>query len=554
MHKLSRALSGVLVAVVLAACKDPLTVANVNNPDRLRVLGSPSDLETLTYGAFRTMFVSTIGGSDDNIPSQARVMSFENSSSLANFGMSARGAIPRNFIDNSRGNQVSAGNLKDFNGLSRAARSAADGLNRLSVGGVSLGSAAQDARIKAFAWFTLGMSLGRLALVYDSATIIKPYDDLSFIPPLSYYSDVMAAALADMDSALTWTAASTTATTAGAANGFPLPATWINGNAFTAAQFTQLVRSYKAELRADVARTPAERAAVDWTAVKNDAVAGITADVNVTYASSPSWSIALNQIYTYAQWGQASSFIIGMADSSGAYDTWLAAPNANKVPFTVVTADRRFPQGLNRVAQQANSPALPPNAVQYFRNRSSGDSPSDVYGQSQYDFYRFQAFYNTAQIGTNGPAMLSKNQIDMLLAEAYLRPGTNQNIALAVALINPYRVRAGLPALTGITALGQPVPGGAKACVPRVPQGPAFTSAACGDIWEAMKWEFRMENMYVGYTAWFFPMRGWGDLPEGTTLNWPVPWQEMDTRREPFYNLGGIGGTAAAVGKGTYGL
>ena len=550
MHKLSRVLSGVLVAVVLAACKDPLTVANINNPDRLRVLGSPSDLETLTYGAFRTMHQGAVGVSDDNIQSQTRVMAFENSSSLANFGLSARGAIPRSFIDNSRGNQVSAGNLKDYNAFSRSARSAADGLNRMILGGVSLGSAAQDARLKAFAWFTLGMSVGRLALVYDSATIISPYDDLAFIPPLSSYSDVMTAALKDLDSALAWT---TTATTATGANGFPLPAAWINSNALTAAQFTQLIRSYKAQLRADVARTPTERAAVDWTAVKNDAAAGITADLVVTTATSPSWTIYMNQIYLYAQWGQASTFIIGMADSSGGYDAWLAAPNANKVPFPVVTADRRFPQGLNRAAQIVNSPALPATAVQYFRNRNGGDSPSDVYGQSQYDFYRFQAWYNTSRIGSNGPAMLSKNQVDMLQAEARIRLG---DIPGAIALIDPYRTRAGLPTLAsgGITALGQAVPGGPNACVPRIPKGPAFTSAACGDIWEAMKWEFRMENMYVGYSAWFFPMRGWGDLPEGTPLHWPVPWQEMDTRREAFYNLGGVGGTAAAVGKGTYGL
>ena len=556
MHKLSRALSGVLVAVVLAACKDPLTVANINNPDRLRVLGTPADLEVYTAGAFRSMFVATIGGADDNIPSQTRVMSFENSSSLANFGMSARGAIPRSFIDNSRGNQVTAGNIKDYNGLSRAARSAADGLNRLTLGGISLGSAAQDARIKAFAWFTLGISLGQLALVYDSSTIINPYDDLSLIPGLSVYSDVMAAALRDLDSALTWT---TTANTATGANGFPLPSGWINGLALTNAQFAQLVHSYKAWLRADVARTPAARAAVRWDSVLIDATAGITADQVVTYASSPSWSIAINQIYNYAQWGQLSSFIGGMADSSGAYAAWLAAPLANKVPFLIQTKDLRFPAGGTRALQQTNSgtPAatpIPPTAIQYFRNRSGGDAASDVYGQSQYDFYRFQAFYNASRIGSNGPAMFTKNHNDMLRAEALIRTG---NIAGAIAQIDPYRTRAGLPTLAsgGITALGQPVPGGVS-CVPRIPvgTGPVWTGTACGDIWEAMKWEFRMENMYVGYSAWFFPMRGWGDLPEGTPLHWPVPWAEMDTRREAFYNLGGVGGTDGAVGKGTYGL
>jgi hypothetical protein len=177
-----------------------------------------------------------------------------------------------------------------------------------------------------------------------------------------------------------------------------------------------------------------------------------------------------------------------------------------------------------------------------------------VYGQSQYDFYRFQAWYNVARIGSNAPAMLSKNQIDMLQAEARIRLG---DFAGAMTLINPYRTRAGLPALTGITALGQPVPGG-RACVPRIPTGtgPVWTGTACGDIWEAMKWEFRMENYYVGYAAWFFPSRGWGDLPIGTPLHWPVPWQEMDTRRQAFYNLGGVGCTdgSCVATVGTYGL
>jgi hypothetical protein len=365
----------------------------------------------------------------------------------------------------------------------------------------------------------------------------------------------MAAALRYLDSAITWT--NTSAAASG--TGFPLPATWINSNALTSAQFLALIHSYKAWLRADVARTPTARAAVRWDSVLIDATAGITADLNITYSSSPSWTAALNQIYLYAQWGQASSFIIGMADSSGAYDAWLAAPLANKVPFLVQTKDLRFPSGGTRAAQQVSSgyvgtplPSSPlPTGIVYLRNRSGGDSPSDVYGQSQYDFYRFQAFYNTQRIGTGGPALFTHNHNDMLQAEAAIR--TN-DFATARGLINIYRRRAGLDTLTSaITALGQPVPGGAS-CVPRIPQGPAFTSAACGDIMEAMKWEFRMENMYVGYSAWFFPARGWGDLPEGTPLHWPVPWQEMDTRREVFYNLGGVGGTDGKVGKGTYGL
>ncbi len=36
-------------------------------------------------------------------------------------------------------------------------------------------------------------------------------------------------------------------------------------------------------------------------------------------------------------------------------------------------------------------------------------------------------------------------------------------------------------------------------------------------------------------------------------MSWPVPNEEMLTRSQPFYGLGGVGG-AASSGKGNYGL
>ncbi len=113
-----------------------------------------------------------------------------------------------------------------------------------------------------------------------------------------------------------------------------------------------------------------------------------------------------------------------------------------------------------------------------------------------------------------------------------------------------------LPALAGAWAASAtattPVPGGV-ACVPRVPQAPGYVTTACGNIMEAMKWEYRLETMYVSYISQFYSGRGWGDLPNGTPIQWPTPYGEMDTRRHPFYNMGGVGNPGGAVGVGTYG-
>jgi hypothetical protein len=80
-----------------------------------------------------------------------------------------------------------------------------------------------------------------------------------------------------------------------------------------------------------------------------------------------------------------------------------------------------------------------------------------------------------------------------------------------------------------------------------------FTSTACGNILEAMKWEKRLESAYTTYGAWYFDSRGWGDLPEGTPLHWPVPVQELDARGSRL-QLGGFGlpgGARAGARTGT---
>jgi len=100
-----------------------------------------------------------------------------------------------------------------------------------------------------------------------------------------------------------------------------------------------------------------------------------------------------------------------------------------------------------------------------------------------------------------------------------------------------------------ITSATQAVPGGAS-CVPQVPTGTG--TVACGNIFEAMKYEKRIETMYSGFGRFWIDSRGWGDLITGTALEFPVPYQEMQARQKPFYLLGAGFGSAAA--KGVYGF
>jgi len=72
-------------------------------------------------------------------------------------------------------------------------------------------------------------------------------------------------------------------------------------------------------------------------------------------------------------------------------------------------------------------------------------------------------------------------------------------------------------------------------------------------MWDALKWEYRMETAFTGYGMWYFAARGWGDLPEGTAIHWPVPYQELQVRLAPIYGRGGVG-SASGAGPGNYGL
>ncbi len=545
-------------AVALAACSQDLAVLNPNSADIGRALAKPADIENLLAGGFNGVVSSTTGGSNENANNSFQVMALENYSGLANFNMGPRAGLPRTPVLNFANNPGSASVSNDFNGLSRLTRSVTLALEKLSTAGTTLGTPAQDLRAQAYGKFVLGVALGDLSLSYDSASVVVPGGEA--VPPLVPYDSINRAAIRMLDLAL----ADANNPVATGTGGFPLPATWLNlstGNV-TQAQFVQIIRSYRARLRALVARNPAERAAVSWASVIADAQAGITSDISIAMNATTGWTQTwVVQHYVGTNWHVMTPFIIGMADSTGAaYESWLNQPLLNRTPFIIRTRDVRFPAGDTRAAQNVSSNGAATGSVPlpgiYYRNRliaDDGAAADGTWGFSFYDHARFQAFQNASRIG-NFPHM-TVAEMNGLIAEGAIRTG---DFALAATAIDRSRVsRGGLPALTGagITNLTTPVPGG-NACVPRVPvrsSAGVFTTV-CGNILEAMKWEKRMEMSYVSYGAWFFDSRGWGDLPEGTPIHFPVPWQEQNQRvgNKPS-NVGGVGQPGGAA-RGTYGF
>ncbi len=415
------------------------------------------------------------------------------------------------------------------------------------------------------------MSIGSAALFYDSLGVVSVSQSTQDAGKLISYKDAGDSALAHLQKALDYANAAGTDP-----NGFPIPATWMpSPTSYTQAEFIKLIRSYRARIRANLARTPTERAAVDWASVVADAQNGITADEDVTAntTAGPNMSGWRSQYDAFTTWHQMPPFIIGWADTSGNYPAWIAtalgARGAGSTNFFMATPDLRFPQGDNRTAQQNDfkiqtcevaqvGPAY--SCKRYFVNRPAANDQfaGPGWGYSQYDFARFHGWVHNGDAGSgrNGTTpIFVKPEIDMLQAEGLYRQG---NYAGAAALVNITRTRNGLPAITAFDATS-PVPGSATTCIPKVPQAPNFTTVGCGKLLDAIKYEKYIETAYTSFSPWYLDERGWGDMPANTPIFWATPYQDLQARGKSLAQIYGTGPGAGnapnsvAVGPTTYG-
>jgi hypothetical protein len=512
--------------------------ASVRVGVEVRAVPVPGASETITAALYRR-FHQAVQGPPQGLNVQSKAMALESYGQVANFGMVLRATIPRAPISNQPGNQVGLGNNADWSSLSDLMRTSAEAVRAIEAymeRGATLESLGRDRRALGFARFGHGVALGTLAMGYDSVAMVSPYPAPSFLPAFVAPAVAISDALASLDTA---------AAIFSDPGVWSIPAQWVGASGeLSPSDFVRLIRSYKAKLRAGVARTPAERAAVDWTAVIADASNGITADHRIALNPFTGWSSSLDAgtLMTSASWHQVSLMYNGMADTSGAYQAFVAQPLQTLIGMNllVLTPDTRWPRGGTR-AQQVSNSTLPLPSSQYFANRSPGQDQPDIsnpWGTSQYDHRRWWPIANSNGIGTY--TFVSVREVQMLAAEGLLR---SNNGSGAMALINASRTANALPAFTDPVGVA---PGG-SGCVPKLPSG------ECGTLFEALKYEKRMETQLTGYMQWFIDSRGWGDLIQGTALHWPVPFQQMEMRGRAAYDMPSPG-TLPAAGIGTYGF
>ena len=563
-------------AVGLGACD--LAIENPNSGDTRRVLGTPEDAEAL-ISTYYKRWHSGVYGSTGNLEGMANVMSFMNYSSLANNCQNNHIPFTGYSNTNTPGNVCAGENARLYQFMGEVNRVSSNFIEQLDKG-LTLGTTdpatdARNLRARAFAEFLRGLSLGYTAMMYDSSSIVSP--NMSTAPAdcvdaggvcsgaLRIYTEVHDSAQAALDRALGYTNAATITGT----GGFPIPNTWLpSSTTWTQVEFTKLIRSYKARFRANIARSSADP--VDWAKVVADAQAGITKDHdNITSTTSGPFNEWRRQYDQADTWHQMPAFIIGMADNSGSYQTWINTPigqrGSGNTGFFMTTPDLRFPQGATRAAQQADFSANSCNAAatpckRYFENRQAGADvfSGDGWGWSNYNFVRYRSWVRAGDAGSarNGATpFFTMAENDLLRAEGLYKLGGND--ATVAQLINKTRTAGmvggvatggGLPPVTAANR-ALPVAGGAD-CVPKVPNAAGVLS--CGDLWEALKYEKRIETAYTHYAPWYLDSRRWDDLPKDTPLYWAVPYQDLQARGRTTEQLYSVGpSNPASVAKGS---
>lgn len=487
--------------LALPGCgQDAGTSPDIQDP--VRGLAVQEDVETLIGGSMAGWWRAAHGRTPGPALSTA---ADAHTSSWRNFGMLDAGTEPRlplRFGEGVRFDFVTPPWIE----LNRTLASVRDGMVAIRSG-VELGEDGSDTpRAVAFGSFMQGMTLGLLAVLYDEAFVVDENVPLGAVS-LAPYPEVMNAALAKLDAAIELAEANT----------FTIPSSWIGfAGSMDQEGLARLARSYRARLRLAVARSPAEREGVDWDAVIRDVDQGIVTPWEGAYDGdhATNWAWAMDKILAggHPAWGRLDYRAIGPADASGGWERWINSPPAQRRPFVIDTDDRRITGG---------APDTPGTYVRFYEEIAFLPRR----GTDHFSFYadtRWAHLLESRGVGVYPD--FPTEELEFIRAEALYHMGDREG---AMAIVNRWRAHGELPPFTDPHGVA---PGGER-CVPQTPSG------ACGDLWEALKYEKRIELFHYGPFTEYTDDRGWGDLVPGTFTTFPAPSDDFTALLADLYGL-----------------
>ena len=515
----------------IAACQD-LNVPNTNDPDRNRALANPADVEALVGSQFLVFFNRLTNRTAVYNP--VPLMADEMTGTYANDGSLEISSEPRvEFNNNSEGLvfAMSTFPYKEFNSMVASANDVLnaidDGLvieTQLGTGRIPTQLADNTFRTQVFSHFIKGLGMGYLSLYFDSAFVVDQDEqrrladnsldakDLQFQP----YQEVRDSAIKSMERAIQMSLLP---------SDFDLPPlVYFRTDTINDEELARIGHTYIARFLVYGARTPAERAALDWDRVLVHLNNGITADFVLPLNNPLLVAGYLSRISNSGSFSARADYkMIGPADQPGprpgcpdcgatttAYQNWISKPLAQRTRFDIITPDRRI-----------TGAGGPQTTGTYFQYRTN-----DVFEPTRglYHFSAYQWRRNTSSSSGN-IIWLSKAEVDLMKAEAYYFKG---DLATAATFVNLTRANGAL----------EPIgPEGDQSadCVPR------RTDGTCGDLYDAIVYERTVEGAGQDALRTYFDSRGLGRLVEGTIIQLPISVDEAVALERPIYTYGGVG-------------
>lgn len=511
MFRKLRAVSAVAGLWMAGGCTD-LAVDNPNEPDRDRALSQPADVEALIAGQFRTFWLLQQGRAPG--PALDGLAEVESNSS-ANYGFEDVGKMPPEPIVNQVAYNWGYWMQDPFLLQNKGLAAIRDALQAIASRGVQI---AQGPRLQAYAKLMQGLFHGNIALMYDQGYIVDEEVPEERTLELHPYGDVMNAARGYLAEARS----------IASQNEFNIPDGWLGPGAKSSEYFVELTHSYEARFMAQVARTPEERAQVDWGEVLNHIEQGIGRDFGVELDGPGGvWNAAYKQRTSLTT--DAHLALLGPADQSGAYQAWESTTPSERQPFLIDTDDRRVTDGTPEG----------PGKYAVWRDFTTNQPDRGSWHLSNYSRYGW--YTEIGDTGFGFAPELTVRELDFLAAEAYIRLGRAEE---ALPLINASRVQIGqLPPATveGVTG---------DRCVPRavgpLAKGSNVPEGGCGDLWLSLIYEKRMENAFLSQGSVYYDARGFGTLRTGRPIHAPVPMEDLQLLGIPHYTFGGVGGPGSA--------
>jgi len=468
----------VITLLLLAVGCADLSVENLNDPESELALSDPSSLKATADGLYILWHNSTYRRDASPVfmlASYADVVT----ASWGNFGFRDAGTEPRLLIDNSRGYPYEDNIRGFYSTMYSAASSATDVVLGLKANPQLFG--AESTGYLAWARLHQALTLSSLALIYDKAFIVDETTSQEYLlnPTFFPYSEVAAVAIEKFDLAIEL------ATN----NGFDLGSSLVPGENIDNTRLLEMANGYKARLLAYMPRNAAERATVDWAAVRTHAQNSVTNDFVVETVEGGAINRFQFHYYTsLGGWGRVDMRVINKLDSS------YPARNTDGLDFPVPVAgpgkDARLLTNFEHLASNNFRPDRGLYFFSSFRNVVNNQYVLDTFG-------------TVSEIGAI--------EMNLLEAEAEANLG---NFAAAAALVNETRV-----------SLGKLEPIGAN----------------LADVLDGIEQERLAEYPAQFYGLHYFALRRYDRLTRGTPLHLPVPAFILETLNEtpPFYSFGG---------------